>query len=274
MLRALLILLAMILCTTTVALAQSTLELRPYVGQLRTIDVTVAGRPARMIFDTGAGLTSVTPEFAAEIGCAPFGNITGFRMNGERVSFQRCPEANLTAGAFGVRTELGVFDLGAVLPEGLPHVDGVMGLDVFRGSAITLEGLERLRIESRASLRRTTRGVEPARMRPLSDLSGSLTAFVPVATPLGDAWLLLDSANLDGVRLHPWTYEAMLPGGQSRDEVASVALSVEGAESVTIAPRVDPALIYDGAVDARFMRDYTITIDLARERIWWRRRSD
>jgi hypothetical protein len=234
----------------------------------------VSGQAARMIFDTGAGLTSITPEFAARIGCAPFGHVTGFRMNGERVSFRRCPATDMTAGAFRVNAELGVFDLAAVLPEGLPHVDGVMGLDVFRDTAITLEGLERLRIESRASLRRTTRGLEPARMRLLSDLSGSLTAFVPVATSKGDAWLLLDSANLDGVRLHPWTHEALLPEGESRGEESTVTLSVEGAETVTVVPRVDSALIYDGALDAAFMRDYVITIDLTQERIWWRNRAD
>jgi hypothetical protein len=253
------------------AFAQSVLELRPYVGQLRTVDVVIAGRPARMLFDTGAGFTSVTPEFAAQIGCQPFGHVTGFRMDGERVAFQRCPEARLDLGARRVTLELGVFDLGAVLPEGLPHLDGVMGLDVFRGAAITLDRLEQLRIETRSSLRRAVRGLEAGRLRSLRDAAGSLTLFASAATPHGDAWLLLDSANLDSVRLHPWVYQALAPEADADGPAREVTLSVEGAGPSVAAPTIVPELIYDGALDARFMRRHAITLDLERERVWWRR---
>lgn len=262
---------AALLLAPASAFAQSVLELRPYVGQLRTVDIVIAGRPARMLFDTGAGLTSVTPEFAAQIGCRPFGHVTGFRMDGERVAFQRCPEARVDLGARRAVREIGVFDLGAVLPEGLPHLDGVMGLDVFRGTAITLDRLEHLRIESRSSLRRAVRGLEAGRLRPLRDAAGSLTVFASAATPHGDAWLLLDSANLDSVRLHPWVYQALAPGADADGPAREVTLSVERAGPSVTTPTIVPELIYDGALDARFMRRYAITLDLERDRVWWRR---
>ena len=245
----------------------ATIPLRPYVSLLRTIDVEIDGRPARMLFDTGAGLTAITPEFAAEIGCAPYGAVTGFRMNGERVTFQRCPDASLRVGGM-TRGELAVFDLGSVLPAELPELDGVIGLDVFDGHTITiLPELSGIRIESRTSVRHALAGLRPGRARIAREAAGSgLTVLAPAPSALGDVWLLLDSANLAGLRLHPWAHEALSASSQQGAGV----LTVDGAEPWRSDPEIVATLIYDGALDARFLAAHAITIDLARGRIWWR----
>lgn len=245
-----------------------TIGLQPYVAMLRTIDVEIAGRPAHMLFDTGAGISSITPEFAAQIGCAPFGEITAFRMNGERVRFQRCPPMPSHIGGEHALREFAVFDLQSVLPEGLPHLDGVAGLDVFAGKTITiLPNLSGLRIESRASARRTTRDLDASRARLFREASGrGLTVFAPASSPRGDLWLLLDSANLAGVRLQPWAQQSLLAGAPGQE----IEMTVEGAGLWRGAPALDADLIYDGALDAEFMASHTITIDLRDGRLWWR----
>ncbi len=51
-----------------------------YVAGLVTIDVTINGETMPFLFDTGGGATLVTPEFAAAIGCEPWGRWVGYRM--------------------------------------------------------------------------------------------------------------------------------------------------------------------------------------------------
>lgn len=247
------------------------LALHPYVGNLRTINVKIEGRVATLIFDTGAGITSITPEFAAQIGCEPRGNISAFRMNGERVAFQRCALLGIEIGTEQIERDFGVFDLGAVLPPGLPHVDGVAGLDLFDHRTITiLSGLSGVRLETRSSLRRAIGASSPARLRLAREAGGlGLTVFCPVRSRQGDVWLLLDSANLAGVRLHPWA-AAALGDPNSATPTSQVRLSVEGASAETVDAEIIDELIYDGALNAEFLERRVVTLDLDRGRVWWR----
>lgn len=245
-----------------VAAARDTeaIELEPYVGRLRAFDLMINGARARLLFDTGAGLTSVTPAFAARLGLAPWGQATGFRASGERVAFQRLANVDIAAPGFSARRELFVFDLSQVLPEDLPPIDGVAGLDLFDGRAVTLaHGLTRLRVERAHRLGRSS-----GRMRLCREAGGAgLTVFVPAATPRGDIWLLLDSGNLGGIRLSPAAHSALGAGGQ-------VMLAIDGAEPLETAPEIVEGLIHDGMLDADFIARHDVTLDLARQRIWWR----
>jgi hypothetical protein len=221
-----------------------------------------------LIFDAGAGITSVTPEFAAQIGCEPRGHVFAFRMNGERVAFRLCPALSVHIGGAQTERDLGVFDLGAVLPQGLPHVDGIAGLDLFDGRIITiLPGLSGLRFETRSSLRRAVGGSTPARLRIAREAGGlGLTVFCPARSRQGDVWLLLDSANLAGVRLHPWAAAALADPTEAT-RTSRVQLFIEGAAPETIEPEIVDELIYDGERRA-------ITLDLARGRAWWQGPND
>jgi hypothetical protein len=258
-----------LLSAPAAAQARGDIALRPYVGGLRTMQIVIEGRSATMIFDTGAGITSLTPAFAAQVGCTPYGLTTAFRMDGERVVFQRCPALSTRVGVMTVERELGVFDLTSVLPPGLPPVDGVVGLDVFEGRTITImPQLSAIRIETQRSLARAVARRTPARLRLAREAGGAgLTAFVPAQSRLGDVWLLLDSANLAGPRLHRWAHAALR---DAESESSGVALLVEGAPGRRVDAQVIDTLIYDGALDSAFLAQHTVTMDLARGRIWWR----
>lgn len=256
--------------------ARDVIPLRPYVALLRTIDLEVGGHTARMIFDTGAGVSVLTPEFAARAGCTPHGRIIAFRMTGERVEMQRCPALHVRAGRALGSHEFAVLDLSAILPDELPSVDGVLGIDMFEGRVITIHrDLSAIGIEDGNHLRHVTNGVARGRLRLAREAGGvGLSVFVPILSPQGDLWVLFDSANLVGVRLHPLAYRALAsaPAPTSTAPAPAVTIHVDGARPTQVTPEVTGTLIYDGALSASFITGYDVTLDLANEQIWWRPR--
>jgi hypothetical protein len=111
-----------------------------YFRDLKTVSELVGGQPARLLVDTGGGATLVTPDFAVRLGCKPQGTDIGRRMNGDAVSFRRCPAQLLQAGSFRASIgPLAVFDVNALLPKELPRLDGVLALDAFAGRVARIE---------------------------------------------------------------------------------------------------------------------------------------
>jgi hypothetical protein len=240
------------------------LPLNEYVGRLRTVDVVVNGQAARLIFDTGAGVSALTPAFAARAGCRASGRLVGHRMEGQQVVFQRCAAMQLSIGDRTIRRELAVLDLAGVLPEGLPPVDGVIGLDVFEGQRLTV-GANLSWLDISRSRRVAPSGAHEGRMRIASEADGAgLTVFVAAETSTLDIWLLLDSANLSGVQVHTTALEMLDAVG------GSVNLRVIGTPPTSVQARSSAQLIHDGALDADFLAGYEVTVDLGSERIWWR----
>jgi Aspartyl protease len=69
---------------------------------MKRVHVRVNGTPAWMILDTGGGWSIASPSLAKSIGCKPFGQITGFRMSGEKIATQQCGQAGFDlAGVAG-----------------------------------------------------------------------------------------------------------------------------------------------------------------------------
>jgi hypothetical protein len=48
-----------------------------------------------------------------------------------------------------------------------------------------------------------------------------------------------------------------------------VTLSIEGAREEVIAPEIIVDLVYDGALNAAFINQYAVTLDLVGARAWW-----
>ena len=67
------------------------------------------------------------------------GNITGFRMTGERMDVPRCDnvEFDFSGRRYTAPTSM-VFDLGKLDPA-TAKLDGVVGLDLFAGKTITIQ---------------------------------------------------------------------------------------------------------------------------------------
>lgn len=247
--------------------------LRPYAGtDLRTLEVTVSGRTNSFIFDTGAGFTVLTPAEIQLAGCTPFGQITGFRADGGKISFQRCGPVSLRIGGYGVRQEVGVFDLDRLLGKGQPRVGGLVGLASFDGRAITLDwSHDRATVETRDSLARRVRHMRPIQIRFARGPGGDVDPFIEVQAKTGTLWLEVDSGNDGPVFLSPTAQQQLgisLPkSGAQPYDLDVIGL---GKIPVQVASR---DMIYDGQLDPTFLKRIMLTLDLRHTRAWASRAS-
>jgi hypothetical protein len=246
------------------------LELAPFLGTaLRTVRVVVGDTTLPFLFDTGGGGTLVTPAAAAAMGCDPFGRVTGFRHNGEPVHAERCPAAPITVqGWRSPVREAGVYDLMALLPDGVPELGGVVGLNTFEGVAITVDLTgQRVVVESPASLKRRVVDMTEIPFREGRQSGGAmLDPFLSVRAPGGPLWFELDSGNAGPVLIAPHA-AAQLGIELSRDEPRPVTLVLRGFGPIEV-EALEKEMIYDGLLNAAFFERHRVTLDLDRKRAW------
>jgi hypothetical protein len=250
-----------------------TLRLDPYWPEqaqgLVTIAVEIDGRPARMLFDTGAGVTSVTDDFAAALGCRPYGRATGFRMRGDRIDLRKCGPHRVAVGRRAVEVGLLSFDPSRLIPPGAPQVDGVLGLDALAGRRFMLDlAGNRLVVDEPFPGRRD--GWSAGVLRLEREMGGqALTLFAEAPAATGALWLLLDSGHVGGpVFLSPGALEQL---GLSDPAQTCMPINVTGVGERCVRAAAAEPLIYDGVLGESFLRQFVIAVDLARSRVSWRR---
>jgi hypothetical protein len=250
--------------------SSSVISLQPLSGRFLTVRASIAGHEGTFLFDSGSGVSNITPEFAGKIGCKPWGLISGARMTGQRLDMQRCDNVAVRLGAFqsGPGT-IGVFDLGKVLPPSMSGIDGTIALDVFASRTVrfsyfhhTLEILDPSSVEKTAELGRSM----PIHI--VRDAEGmALTVNVPVHTADGIAWFELDSGNTS-----PWVLVGKhLASNFDLDPTVKtpqhISLSLtNGSSFVGSARPMD--LILDGNLGTGFLMQYDVTVDLLHARAW------
>jgi hypothetical protein len=243
------------------AVAPVEVALDPYIGRLVTIDVVIDSDTARLIFDTGGGETMISPEVARRIGCNPTGRSAGFRMSGERVDVQLCHDVTISIGGLVFEhEELGVWDINAALPEGVPSVDGLLSLKTFATQPFTLVlGTGVLILETAASYRDRVRDMVRLNSRLATGVDGDeLDVFVRGKVDSA-AWFLVDSGNLDFVQAAPHL------GGS--EDVWEHVLHLDGMPPVATSFRTRD-IIYDGVLSEEFMREWLFSFDLASNEVW------
>lgn len=252
------------------------IELTPYVGRLVTARAVLAADTLSLLFDTGGGETLLMPDVARRMGCSPAGRSVGIRMSGERVEFARCPAATLRLGELVVHhASIGVFDVMALLPKGVPRLDGVLSLATFVGQTVTLDlACRRLTVESAASAVERARMMRPITVRLASGPSGSeVTLFVRIESDPIPLWFEFDSGNLAHVLLSPATASSLrVRAGASRDSVATARVVVSGLEPLVLEV-AERDLIYDGVLNAAFIASGEFTFDLRTGKGWAALRS-
>jgi len=270
--------LALILCLgAPMACAQTDdhatiIQLEDYVGGLVTADVTINGVTQPMIFDTGGGATLMTPEFAAEAGCTPWGRAVGFRMRGDQVEAQVCGPMDLEIEGFATSDEVGVFDLGALLPPDLPPVGGILAMSAFEDRVITLDlGARALIVESAESLATRVGDAEGYPLRLQRELTGvGLTTFVPIPTEPGPLWFLVDSGHLGPIYLAPHSVAILEANGlllRDAEDSLTVDLTL-GSEGYPDTAATEVDIIYDGVVSAATLEQLVITFDFENHEYW------
>ena len=230
--------------------------------------VMIGGRQRLFQLDTAGGLTVISPALAKEIGCAPWGSVTGFHMTGTKISAPRCDKVAMRWGSQALTSPVvTVMEVGS--PETL--IDGLLALDAFAGKSITIDFARReLVVESAASLaERSTAATEvPAHLaREIGGLA--LSVFVEAPTANGPLRFELDSGN-GGTILVSRPLLTLL-GLPDRGETAqrgriSIAPGIEATGLI-----FSPDLVIDGNLGMPFLKDWVVTMDLAAGRVWLRR---
>ena len=244
-----------------------TIPLSTYAGLLRSITVTVANSAHPFIFDTGGGETMITPDLASAIGCTPYGRAVGLRASGEQVAFQYCDRVLLRLGDIAVAHErVGVFDLKAILPAGVPSADGVVSLQSFRAQPMTIDlARERITLETADSLAVRTGARDAAghdQGRHGTDWSGDHGVHRGAGGG-SRVWLLLDSGNGDLALVAP--HVARMAGLTKSEGEALIEFDGLGPSRLQARSR---EIIYDGVLGVEFMRHWIFTFDLASNRAW------
>jgi hypothetical protein len=246
--------------------ARVEIPLAPYIGRLVTLDASIDGDTARLILDTGGGETVVSPEIAEQLGCTPSGRSVGYRMNGDRITITSCPAVTLIVGGIPfVHDRIGIWDVQALLPEGVPPVDGVFSLKSLARQPFTLRLAERrLTLETARSLRQQLVGMSRLRSRLATGPDGDeLTVFVRGVVE-DTAWFLIDSGNLDVVQAGPHLRGTP---NSSRAETWDAELTLEGLPGIRTTFRTRD-IIYDGVLSEEFLRQWILTFDLASSEVW------
>lgn len=241
-----------------------------FQGKQFTVDATVGGAKRTFLFDTGEGITMISPSVARDNGCLPWGNITGFRMTGERMDVPRCDnvEFDFSGRRYTAPTTM-VFDLGKIDPD-TAKLDGAIGLDLFAGQTITIQFASRKVVieTAQSAVERVRKGIEvPIRLSRPSE-GAALDVNIGVETSRGHAWMELDSGNA-GPTIFVSPQIAPLLGLRSDTREPQVI-------TATIAPgvvfagnaRVFPDMIMDGNIGMQFMSKRDLTLDLRAGRAW------
>src|SRR5579872_3838111 len=168
------------------------IPLLPYADNHWSFTAKIKGRDELFILDTGGGVTAISSEAAAEIGCRPWGRLTGFRMRGDRLDLQRCENVALDAGGLALRLPTTVvWDFNKMLPPDAAPIAGNVGLDAFAGKVVTLDiGSRQLIVETDASFKKRRASAKEVPVHFIKEVEGySITVALALDTAQGRIWM-------------------------------------------------------------------------------------
>ncbi len=245
------------------------IPLNAYVGRLVTMDVMIVDETLTFLFDTGGGKTFIVPETARRLGFTPSGRGVSFRMNGEIVESQYCQDISLFIAGIPFHYErMGVWDINSVLPDGLPHLDGILSLDTFKNQPFTLDlASKQLMIESQRTMENCKNDMTRLESRIATGLDGSELDVFLYGSIKEYGWFLFDSGNLDAIIVSPHlALETRSDAVDSSDPWQST-FAFQNLAPVSAEFRTKK-IIYDGALSEAFLREWVFTFDLNQNSIW------
>ncbi len=249
------------------------IDLIPHPGgtEMMTVHAKIRGHEGNFLFDTGGGISYISPGFAQTIGCKPWGQITGFTLTAQRLDMPRCDDLDFDIAGHRFGSPIfGVFDIMKFMPPNVPRIDGSIGLDVLADREITLSLAQRkLTIENRGSLRRRVARGREVPIRLVREGGGvALTVYVAVPTSAGMAWMEIDCGN-GGANVIGKHLAALLKLDAGKKEPQPASFMLAGGIPVQGMARVNETLIMDGNIGARFLLNWDLTLDLAKGRAWF-----
>lgn len=229
--------------------------------------VDIGGKPRLFQFDTGGGNSFISPEISKELGCEKGARLVGFRMTGEKLEAPRCDDVAVTIGGhvFKIPTA-GVYQVGEFNAKGVT-IDGLLALDIFEGKTITMDfaGLK-LIVETPESAARRVAGATELPARMIREAGGyALTMDVQVPSKVGHLGFELDSGN-GGTILIAKPYAASFGFDPEKGPQPG---KFEVGKGITAEGLIFPAgITLDGNLGMPFLKNYLVTLDLDRGRVW------
>ncbi len=249
--------------------APAFIRLESFLDDHWAFKAKIKGREELFLMDTGGGITAVSPEAAAQIGCEPWGQLTGFRMRGDRVDLKRCDNVDIDAGGVPLHLPVtGIWDFSKMLPKDSAPLAGNVGLDAFAGRVITLDiGNRQLVIETPQSLKARIAAAQEVPVQFIREAEGySMTIAAALDTPKGRIWMHLDSG--DDVPITIGSHVAAAVGLDPEKKGAQpFDASLVGGVALRGSARVKD-IIFDGNVGAPVISGWIVTMDLAHQRLW------
>ena len=245
------------------------IPLHKEAGAALSVEGSIKGQHGTFLFDSGWGLSAVTPAMADRIGCHPWGQVTGYRATGERLTSAQCQPAAVTLGSQALALPtLAVLDVQPFMSPGSPTYAGAIGLDAFAGKLVTLRSrAEQVVLETPATLKARVAHAKAIPIRLVRDVEGAaLTVNAGIPTPQGTLWMELDTGNT-GPTLIGRHAAALVGLDAGKAEVQDLAMPLLPGVMVHGRARVGD-LIMDGDIGRDFLNQWDLTLDLAQGKAW------
>ena len=261
-----------LMVSVTFAAAQ-TITLRKYAGNLKVVEVTIGTETYPFLFDTGGGDMFITPELCGLIGKRAYGQLSGYRMNGEMIKFSRIDALSFMIGSEQLFCpEVGVWDLMKLLPPAFPKIYGVVSLKSFHDRCIRLD----LRESRITILDKHDQKIAAGSMTELpvvfsTGVSGQeLNVFLPVSWQGTEYHFLFDTGNIDKVLVSrinaiDWNLQADSTT-TGRKELGKIPIEIAHFQDSLDAASTD--IIYDGVLGFEFIARHVFILDLKAKRVW------
>jgi hypothetical protein len=251
--------------------SQDTLRLRTYVGELKQITISIEGKTYQFLFDTGGGETFISPSICSSLNKIPHGKEFGYRMNGERIHYQKCDSVTIEMGATKIfHSAVGVWDVMGILPKELPKIDGIISLKSFQNKIICLDLTHNIIIiETNKSTNKKTKEMTLLKSRFANGLTGNeLIVFLGAKHNNVLYWFLFDSGNLDSFIFSPLTaYEWEIQSDSvsvGKTYTTDIALGEESEKTEVVTKEI----IYDGSLNYGFISKNIYLLDMIKNRVW------
>ena len=242
------------------------------LGKTPTVEVMVNGKQRSFYFDSGGGISAISPALAKEIGCEPLGGMTAYNAGGVKFTVKRCEDVELNISGFTVKRDVAVFDPMQFFPNAKGPVEGSIALDAFDNQALTMDlAGNRLIVETEKSFKNRIKTMNLLTARTSREGGGAtLDIFIAASTPNGKIWMLADTGNTNKMLFTPSAQKQLginFDGENSEKIIKPVKINLISLGEIEMDSR-EREMIYDGMLNYDLLIKLTLTADFKTNRIW------
>ena len=242
------------------------------LGKAATVNVQIGTKTYPFLLDTGSGVTMITPEVAREIGCVPFGRISGLDAFGKKLDLPRCDQVALKIGDFSRKVDTAVRDIMPFFSPETPQIGGIVALQTFENQMLTIDlAGNRIVLETEGTLAERTGPMKLLETRISRPFTGvGLEILAAAKTPKGNVWMLFDTGNTNWSHIAPHALKQLdinLDAPNKAKIVKPVKFDVVGLGQFEIMGR-EREMIYDVRVNYDTLTKLVYTMDLRNGKMW------